>query len=454
MLWLLATPLLYLTLTAAQQVGNLQPETHPGLQWTQCTTNGNCSKIDGELTLDANWRWLHKIDDYRSCYEGQNWNAGVCNSDANCTAICALEGAQYKEVYGVVAGNDSFSQRLRTNFEFAYNIGSRLFLLESKNRYQTFTLLNNELAFDVDLSTVECGINSALFFVPMDPDGGQARFPTNKAGAEYGTGFCDSTCTRELKFIGGTANMEGWSPSATDEFGGKGNRGSCCPQLNVWTSNAHSFALSTHICPEYYVDQGFPFICDGSECLPPNDRGEMRCDRWGCSYNPYRMGNREFYGKGKRVDTARKFTVVTRFTETNITQFFIQDGQKIDVPVPVWDGLPKEAGLSADMCGKQLEVFIERDAFGMNGGWDQNLQQLLTQPMVLSTSINVDHYAWNIWLDSTFPLEAKGELGFERGDCIPYENNDPFVVQNSYGNATVTWSNIRFGPIGTTVKVE
>lgn len=26
----------------------------------------------------------------------------------------------------------------------------------------------------------------------MDADGGMARFPTNKAGAKYGTGYCDS----------------------------------------------------------------------------------------------------------------------------------------------------------------------------------------------------------------------------------------------------------------------
>lgn len=94
-------------------------------------------------------------------------------------------------------------------------------------------------------------------------------------------------------------------------------------------------------------------------------------------------------------------SVVTRFTETNITQFFIQDGRKIEIPVPAWDGLPKEAGLSADMCAKQPEVFNERDSFGMKGGWDQNLKQLLTQPVVLSTSINVDVSitSLNQWFD-------------------------------------------------------
>ena len=37
----------------------------------------------------------------------------------------------------------------------------------------------------------------------MDADGGMARFPTNKAGAQYGTGYCDSQCPQDIKFING-----------------------------------------------------------------------------------------------------------------------------------------------------------------------------------------------------------------------------------------------------------
>ena len=38
----------------------------------------------------------------------------------------------------------------------------------------------------------------------MDEDGGAAKYPTNKAGAKYGTGYCDSQCPHDIKFIGGT----------------------------------------------------------------------------------------------------------------------------------------------------------------------------------------------------------------------------------------------------------
>ena len=37
----------------------------------------------------------------------------------------------------------------------------------------------------------------------MDADGGVAKFPANKAGANYGTGYCDSQCPQDIKFING-----------------------------------------------------------------------------------------------------------------------------------------------------------------------------------------------------------------------------------------------------------
>ena len=38
-----------------------------------------------------------------------------------------------------------------------------------------FHLLNQEFAFDVDVSNLPCGLNGALYFVAMDPDGGQVE---------------------------------------------------------------------------------------------------------------------------------------------------------------------------------------------------------------------------------------------------------------------------------------
>jgi cellulose 1,4-beta-cellobiosidase len=53
-----------------------------------------------------------------------------------------------------------------------------------------------------------CGINGALYFVKMDADGGLAKYSTNKAGAPYGTGYCDAQCPRDLKFIAGKVSKQ------------------------------------------------------------------------------------------------------------------------------------------------------------------------------------------------------------------------------------------------------
>ena len=66
-----------------------------------------------------------------------------------------------------------------------------------------FKLKNKEFTFDVDLSTLPCGLNGALYFVSMDKDGGMSEYANNKAGAKYGTGYCDSQCPQDIKFING-----------------------------------------------------------------------------------------------------------------------------------------------------------------------------------------------------------------------------------------------------------
>ena len=41
-------------------------------------------------------------------------------------------------------------------------------------------LLNKEFTFDVDVSSLDCGLNGALYFVEMEADGGKSKFPTNQ----------------------------------------------------------------------------------------------------------------------------------------------------------------------------------------------------------------------------------------------------------------------------------
>lgn len=73
-----------------------------------------------------------------------------------------------------------------------------------------FSVLNQEFTFDVDMSQLPCGLNGAVYFVAMDSDGGMSRFSSNKAGAKYGTGYCDTQCPHDIKFINGEVRHRLW----------------------------------------------------------------------------------------------------------------------------------------------------------------------------------------------------------------------------------------------------
>lgn len=186
---------------AAQKAGDEQPEQHPSFTWKRCSSAGSCQTVNAEVVIDANWRWLHGVGGYENCYDGNEWVSSVCGSESECTENCALEGADYDTTYGASTSGDALELKFLTEHEYGTNIGSRFYLMESEDQYQMFKLMGNELAFDVELSSLECGLNGALYFVAMEADGGMGG--TNEAGAKYGTGYCDAQCARDLKFVGG-----------------------------------------------------------------------------------------------------------------------------------------------------------------------------------------------------------------------------------------------------------
>jgi cellulose 1,4-beta-cellobiosidase len=69
--------------------------------------------------------------------------------------------------------------------------------------------------------------------------------------------------------------------------------------------------------------------------------------------------------------------------------------------------------------------------------------------MTLVMSVWDDHYANMLWLDSTYPTTATTP-GSERGTC-PITSGVPADVEGGSA-ASVIYSNIKFGPIGSTFK--
>jgi cellulose 1,4-beta-cellobiosidase len=156
------------------------------------------------------------IPRYTNCYTGNEWNTTVCKTNKDCAANCALDGADYSGTYGATVSGNSLKLNFLTKGSYATNIGSRFYLMQDDTNYQMFKLAPDmEFTFDVDLSKLPCGLNGALYFVSMDQDGGMKKYSTNKAGAKYGTGYCDAQCPRDLKFINGEVCMSCTLPTCT-----------------------------------------------------------------------------------------------------------------------------------------------------------------------------------------------------------------------------------------------
>lgn len=192
--------------TSAQRLGTYEPEIHPKFPIKSCAPGGApCTTLNTSLVIDAEWRWIHKDNTYTNCYEYGSWNTTVCPDGVTCAENCALDGATYQRVYGVTVKNGNLTLPWLTHFDFSSNVASRLFVLDegSEDRYKMWKLLNREIAFDVDVSKLPCGMSGNLYLVGMDEDGGMARFKTNRVGARYGTGYCDASCPKNLRFISG-----------------------------------------------------------------------------------------------------------------------------------------------------------------------------------------------------------------------------------------------------------
>ncbi|KAF8649218.1 hypothetical protein AX16_005945 [Volvariella volvacea WC 439] len=445
--------LAYAALSYAQQVGTVVAENHPRLSWQQCTTSGGCRTAStGSITLDANWRWVHTTSGYTNCYTGSSWNSTICPNGATCAQNCALDGAEYASTYGITTNGDSLTLKFVTTSGGSKNVGGRVYLMNSENRYEMFQVLNKEFTFDVDVSQLPCGLNGALYFVEMEADGGSGRFPSNRAGAKYGTGYCDSQCPRDIKFINGEANVAGWSASPTDPNAGTGNWGACCAEMDIWEANSISNAYTPHPCTQ-------PGLTRCTDCTSGGRYGTV-CDPDGCDFNPYRQGDRDFYGPGSSntIDTTKKVTVVTQFFThdntttgrlTEIRRLYVQDGRVIQNTRTDFSGIDPYDSITSDYCADQKAFFNDHESFGSKGGM-QAMGESLRRGHVLVMSIWNDHGAHMLWLDSTYPTDADPNVpGKARGTC-PTNSGVPAETEANYPNAQVTFSNIRFGDIGST----
>ncbi|KAG9218897.1 hypothetical protein CCMSSC00406_0000989 [Pleurotus cornucopiae] len=436
-----------------QQVGTLTAETHPTLQVSQCTAAGQCTTQSKSVVLDSNWRWLHTTSGSTNCYDGNTWDSTLCSSPTTCASNCALDGADYSGTYGITTSGNALTLKFVTTGQYSTNIGSRVYLMDDETHYKMFNLKNQEFTFDVDMSQLPCGLNGALYFSEMEADGGMSKNTGNKAGAKYGTGYCDSQCPHDIKFINGEANVLDWAGSPNDANAGTGRYGACCSEMDIWEANSMASAYTPHPCSVTGIRR-----CSGTECGDGDNRYGGVCDKDGCDFNSFRMGDKNFLGKGKTIDTTKKITVVTQFITDNgsatgklseIRRIYVQNGVVYQNSKTNIASLTDGNSITDTWCAAQKTAFGDTNSFASKGGLAK-MGDAFANGMVLVMSVWDDHAANMLWLDSNYPTTKSASTpGVARGECAT-TSGVPADVESQSPNAQVTFSNIRTGPIGST----
>lgn len=213
--------------------------------------------------------------------------------------------------------------------------------------------------------------------------------------------------------------------------------------MDIWEANSQATVFTPHTCSGVGS-----FLCAGDDCKR-TAAGSGVCDKNGCGINTYGLGNPSFYGPGLEVDSSRPFTIVTQFltddgtttgTLTEIRRLYVQDGKVIPNTAETTNtnvrNMPGgyEGALSQDYCvARNTSDFLRLG--GMAG-----MGQSLARGMVLIFSIWNSPGDFMNWLD--------GDEG-RNGPCNATAG-DPAGIVATNPDVSVTFSNIRWGDIGST----
>ncbi|CAK7237588.1 hypothetical protein SEUCBS140593_010024 [Sporothrix eucalyptigena] len=410
----------------AQQIGTAVPEVHPKLPTMFCTTSGGCKTMQTSLVTDALSRNLHAVGNPSLACNVANHTQ--CPDPTTCSKNCALEGINYEAIGVSTTGNSMTLRLFNGSGSSVQTLSPRVYLLaEDDKNYQMLKLANQEFTYDVDMSKVGCGVNGALYLSEMDESGG--RSAANPAGAQYGTGYCDAQCFNTT-FINGLANFN--------------NSGACCNEMDIWEANNAATAMTPHTC----TGEGL-FLCTGDQC---GRTASAVCDKNGCGINPFRAGAKNFYAPGGSVDTSKPFTVVTQFISADntttgalseIRRMYIQNGKMISQATKSTNGTTTTLSSTATGLGTITEDFCTQNGatdFVRLGGL-QGMGKSLARGMVLIFSIWDAPGDFMTWLDSG-----------SAGPCSATQG-DPKIIASNNSDAAVTFSNIRWGDIGSTIHM-
>uniref|UniRef100_A0A6B2LA92 cellulose 1,4-beta-cellobiosidase (non-reducing end) n=1 Tax=Arcella intermedia TaxID=1963864 RepID=A0A6B2LA92_9EUKA len=223
--------------------------------------------------------------------------------------------------------------------------------------------------------------------------------------------------------------------------------------MDIWEANSQATAYTPHPC-----NVSGPYRCSGGLCGDDADRYRGVCDKDGCDFNSWRMGDTSFYGTSMTVDTTKVFSVVTQFITsdgtdsgdlTEIRRYYVQNGVVIPNSYTNFVQIGKTNAVTSQFCTEQKTLFGDPNDFDAKGGLVA-MGREMDKGMVLVMSLWDDHSVNMLWLDSNFPATASPSTpGVARGPCAT-TSGVPSDVESSSPGATVVFSNIKYGTIGST----
>merc|ERR1712079_573808 len=137
--------------------------------------------------------------------------------------------------------------------------------------------------------------------------------------------------------------------------------GSCCVEMDIWESNSVATAYTPHTC-----DTVGNVRCEGTPCgdNASGERYDGLCDKDGCDFNSWRLGDQTFFGPGSNfaVNSEKPMTVVTQFITSDgtdngdlveIRRLYVQDGKVIDNSFVALPGMDVVDSITDEFCLQQ-----------------------------------------------------------------------------------------------------
>ncbi|KAF2364173.1 Glycoside hydrolase family 7, partial [Trinorchestia longiramus] len=239
-------------------------------------------------------------------------------------------------------------------------------------------------------------------------------------------------------------NIEGYS-----------DYGICCTEMDIVEANRWASTYTTHGC----TTDGY-YACTGVDCGDGDDYVNGVCDKTGCENSPSRQNNRLFLGYNETftVDTNLPFTAVTQFITDDgtdsgalveIRRIWYQNGVEIPNPIANWGYSEDYDSITDGYCDEYKTTFGEFNDFADQGGL-ATLDAAFEKGMVLAFAVWEDATGYMQWLDSLAPPDGDPSTpGVYRGPC-PVDAGRPEDNHVNSRDAFVTFSDIRFGTIGST----